>query len=104
MSSIGENYPFILREALFANVPVVAPEIAGVPEIVENGGNGFLYPPGDVQALGSIFLKLAKNPDILKELDPASHEVKLIATEVKELEKEYSQVILSSCSQAAQRV
>lgn len=104
MSSIGENYPFILREALFANVPVVAPEIAGVPEIVENGGNGFLYPPGDVQALGSIFLKLAKNPDILKELDPASDEVKLIATEVKELEKEYSRVILSSCSQAAQRV
>ncbi len=98
MSSIGENYPFILREALFAKVPVVATEIAGVPEIVDDGENGFLYAPGDVEALTSIFLKLARNRSILEELDWEPNEVKLIAAEARELEREYSRVVLSSCS------
>ena len=96
MPSIGENYPFILREALFANVPVAATEIAGVPEIIKDGKNGFLYPPGDVEALVSIFLKLAKKTNILKELTPTSNEIKLISTEAKELEKAYYGVILEN--------
>jgi len=62
MPSLGENYPFILREALYAGLPVVATAIAGVPEIIRDGENGFLIPPGDVEALADIFAKIA-NPD-----------------------------------------
>jgi glycosyltransferase involved in cell wall biosynthesis len=69
MPSIGENYPFIIREALFAGVPVVATAIAGVPEIIAPGRNGFLVPPGDVGALVAVFWALQEDAGLLETLD-----------------------------------
>ncbi|MFQ5486704.1 MAG: glycosyltransferase, partial [Desulfobacterales bacterium] len=54
MPSLGENYPFVLREALYAGLPALASAIAGVPEIIIDGENGFLIPPGDAEALADI--------------------------------------------------
>ncbi|PIZ52778.1 hypothetical protein COY25_04550 [Candidatus Uhrbacteria bacterium CG_4_10_14_0_2_um_filter_41_7] len=42
-----ENSPTVIYEALAAGVPVVASEIGGVGELVENGRNGFLFKPED---------------------------------------------------------
>ncbi|MCH8875140.1 glycosyltransferase, partial [candidate division KSB1 bacterium] len=94
MSSIGENYPFVLREALAANVPVVATEIAGVPEIIEDGKNGFLYPPGDVEALAAIFLEVSKDSQIVEQLETGAQIIKKIDQEAAELEKEFRRFIM----------
>ena len=47
MASFAEGVPVVLMEAMAAGVPVVATQIAGVPELVEDGVSGFLVPPGD---------------------------------------------------------
>jgi glycosyltransferase involved in cell wall biosynthesis len=46
-----EGLPFSLIEASCCGLPMVASEIGGVAEIVQEGANGFLVPPGDERAL-----------------------------------------------------
>jgi len=46
-----ENAPLIALEARAARCPVIAPRIGGLPELVEEGVDGFLYSPGDVADL-----------------------------------------------------
>lgn len=46
-----ENAPLVVLEARAAGVPVVAPRIGGLPELVEHGRDGLLYDPGSVADL-----------------------------------------------------
>jgi glycosyltransferase involved in cell wall biosynthesis len=46
-----ENAPLVLLEARAAGCPVVAPAIGGIPELVEDGVDGWLYRPGDAADL-----------------------------------------------------
>ena len=93
MPSLGENYPFILREALYAGLQVVATAIAGVPEIIVDGENGFLIPPGDVEALADIFVKIANSPTFLAQPNSQKSEIKLIEQDAQEFEQIYFKLV-----------
>lgn len=51
LPSFAEGVPVVLMEAMAARVPVVATNVMGVSELVEDGVVGFLVPPGDSHAL-----------------------------------------------------
>jgi glycosyltransferase involved in cell wall biosynthesis len=51
LSSSWENFPHAVVEALAVGTPVIATRVGGVPEVVEDGVNGLLVPPGDAAAL-----------------------------------------------------
>lgn len=51
LPSFAEGVPVVLMEAMASARPVVTTQIAGVPELVEDGVSGRLVPPGDVDAL-----------------------------------------------------
>jgi glycosyltransferase involved in cell wall biosynthesis len=51
LPSFAEGVPVVLMEAMAAGRPVIAPHVAGVPELVEDGVSGFLAAPGDLQGL-----------------------------------------------------
>ena len=63
-----ENLPFSIMEALAAGKPVVASDIGGIPEMVDDGVNGFLFPAGDVDALARRIADLLDSPDLRREL------------------------------------
>ncbi|HTM68942.1 MAG TPA: glycosyltransferase [Candidatus Binatia bacterium] len=49
-SLVIENAPAAIMESLSRGTPVVAAATGGVPELVTEGGTGFLFPPGDADA------------------------------------------------------
>lgn len=51
LPSLSEGFPFVILEALAMSRPVVATQVNGVPEIIEDGCTGLLVPPRDAQAL-----------------------------------------------------
>ncbi|MGB3760534.1 MAG: glycosyltransferase family 4 protein [Rivularia sp. (in: cyanobacteria)] len=63
-SSFAEGVPVVLMEAMAAGVPVVAPQIAGVSELVENGVSGYIVPPGDTISLAKSIEKLLNDAEL----------------------------------------
>jgi glycosyltransferase involved in cell wall biosynthesis len=53
MTSLWEGLPLVLLEAMAAGCPVVAYEIDGTRDVVENGEHGLLVPAGDVNGLSA---------------------------------------------------
>lgn len=51
LPSISEGMGLVLLEAMQAEVPIVAHAVGGIPEVIRNGKDGILVPPGDVNSL-----------------------------------------------------
>ncbi len=66
--SSWENLPHTVVEALAAGAPVVATAVGGVPEVVRDGENGVLVPPGDAAALAAAVERLRSDPALRERL------------------------------------
>ncbi len=71
MASFAEGVPVVLMEAMAACVPVVATQVAGVPELVEPGVSGFLVPPGDAKSLAQKTAMLLADADLRQRFGDA---------------------------------
>jgi len=59
-----EGIPVVLMEAMASGVAVVASDLSGIPELVEDERCGLLVPPRDVQGLASALALLYNNAEI----------------------------------------
>ncbi len=69
-----EGIPVTLMEAMSTGAAVVASAITGIPELVEDGVNGLLVPPGDPDALAAALARLAADPDLRRRFGTAGRE------------------------------
>ena len=53
LPSFAEGLPVVLMEAMALRRPVISTLVAGIPELVRSGENGWLVPAGDVDALAA---------------------------------------------------
>ena len=58
----GESFGMVLTEAFASGTPVVASDIAGYRDVVQDGRDSVLVPAGDAVALGETLLELASDP------------------------------------------
>jgi phosphatidylinositol alpha-mannosyltransferase len=58
-----ESFGLTLVEAMAAGVPVVASDIPGYREVVRNGVDGLLVPPGDPGALAAALERVLGDPE-----------------------------------------
>lgn len=63
-----EGIPVALMEAMASSRAVVSTSISGIPELVEDGVNGLLVPPGDAQALAKAMRTLLEDKPRAKEM------------------------------------
>lgn len=56
-----ECYPLAILESMASKVPVIASEIGGIPDIIEDGVNGILVPPKNKEDLKKAILNLLRN-------------------------------------------
>lgn len=73
-ASFMEGLPVVLMEALGLNVPVIAPRVAGIPELVEDGVAGLLFAPADWNALAGCLSRLLADPQLRARLAQAGRE------------------------------
>jgi len=67
MPSRSEAWGMAALEAMAHGVPVIANDIGGLAELVEDGNGGWLVRPGDPAALARAITYAATNPDRLRE-------------------------------------
>jgi colanic acid/amylovoran biosynthesis glycosyltransferase len=73
LPSFAEGLPVAIMEAMALRRPVISTFIAGIPELVRNGENGWLVPSGDVDALlGALKTCLAAPQDVLQRMSNAA--------------------------------
>ncbi|MBI2821390.1 MAG: glycosyltransferase [Acidobacteria bacterium] len=65
LPSISEGLPNVLLESMAAAVPVIATDVGGNAEVVEDGVTGLLVPPRDPQALARAICRLLRDPQML---------------------------------------
>ncbi|MFM7201769.1 MAG: glycosyltransferase [Myxococcota bacterium] len=63
-----ENAPLTVLEALSLGRPVLAPQVGGLPELIQAEVNGLLYPPGDRLALAACVQRLLTERGLLEKL------------------------------------
>jgi len=63
-----ENSPLVIREAFAAGVPVVAADLGGMAEMVEDGRSGLLFRPGDAADLRRCLARLLEEPGLRERL------------------------------------
>ncbi len=69
-----EGIPVVLMEAMASELPVVASRLSGIPELVDDGTNGFLVPPRDAQALAEALERLSADPEMRRHFGIAGRE------------------------------
>ncbi len=74
LASDTEGLPVALLEAMATGLPVIATRVGGVPELVEDGVNGFLVPPGDPGELASAIEKLVCDAELRQRMGAAGRQ------------------------------
>jgi glycosyltransferase involved in cell wall biosynthesis len=68
LPSLSEGSPNVLLESMAACVPIVATNVGGVPEIVDDGESATLVPPANADILGKSILELLIDRSRAKQL------------------------------------
>jgi len=72
-----EGWGLSLMEAMACRKPVVATDVGGVPELVSDGVEGFLVPPGDPKIMADALVRLLKDPSLRNRMGKAGAETVL---------------------------
>ena len=64
----SDNLPTVIMEAMACGVPVVATRLAGVPEMICDGSEGFLVAPRDPPALAQAMAKLLRDSSLARAM------------------------------------
>lgn len=62
--SFLEGLGSVLLEGMAAGLPIIASETGGIPDVIEDGYNGRLIPPGDSKKLAQVIIELIENPSM----------------------------------------
>lgn len=74
LPSLWEGLPNVLLEAMAAGIPVVATDVDGVSEIVDDGKTGILIPPKDPDAIASAVNRLLHDEALADSLRRAARQ------------------------------
>ena len=85
-----ENCPYSVIETLCTGKPVIGANIGGIPELVKNNKNGFIYKYDDVDALAEKMKTLFEDDKLVKKF---SKQAKEIAKEQYSKENYYKKIM-----------
>ena len=72
MPSEMESFGLAALEAMACRVPSVSTNVGGVPELIDDGVNGFLFPVGDIESMALAAVDILHNPTRLEAMSTAA--------------------------------
>ena len=63
LTSLSETFPYAITEGARAKLATVSSNVGGVPKLIEHGKTGYLFMPGDSDALSESLAALASSED-----------------------------------------
>ena len=70
----NECFPLVLLEAMQWRLPLVSSDEGGIPDIVQDGVNGFVCPRQDVDSLANALEQLITNPTLRHQMGEAGYQ------------------------------
>lgn len=87
IASVSEVQSIPTLQAAACGLPVVAADAAALPELVQDGVNGFLVSPDDPEAISRAILKITRDPDCARSMGLASLAIGRAHAEERSFEK-----------------
>jgi glycosyltransferase involved in cell wall biosynthesis len=72
--SVSDGFGYVVGEAMASGLPVIVTSCSGAADLVRDGVNGYIVPPGDVGAICERLTHLAGNPALVRTLGAAARE------------------------------
>ena len=99
LPSYNEGMPMSILDAMGYGLPIVSTNVGGIPKIVRNGINGYLFNPGDVKGMASAICNLLVNDEQRKQMGYQSIRIVKngysITDHINKIEKIYSELLLN---------
>ncbi len=92
LPSSSESFGLVALEAMSAEVPVVASNAGGLPEVIDHGVTGFLHDPGHIAGFVSSVLRLLQNEPLRRTMGRRARKVARTRFSVDEMVSRYIQV------------
>lgn len=97
-SIYNEPFGLVIPEYFWHGIPVLGSRAGAIPELINDGYNGFLFPPGDVEALKVLLETLSSDSKLLGELNENARRSAAafdMSVHLRKLEEIYERVALS---------
>ena len=101
LSSLWEQFPLSILEAMMVGRPVVATAVDGIPEAVVDGVTGFLVPPRDPDALAAALLRVLRDPALARRMGEAGRQRALELFTVEAMIRKYETFLQKTCLSSA---
>jgi glycosyltransferase involved in cell wall biosynthesis len=98
LTSASEGIPQALLEASAAGIPSVASQVGGVPEVIDHGRTGLLFPNGNQDALIAAMFGLLTDPGRARRMGEAARGRVESLFHIRRMAKDYHQQFLELLS------
>jgi glycosyltransferase involved in cell wall biosynthesis len=101
LPSVAEAFGLVLAEALYLGVPVIASRVGGIPEIIDDGVDGILVPPGNAESLAAAVTSLLAHPERRQALAGAGRDKVVQRFKFSDMVRAYESLYERLAGQAA---
>jgi len=74
LSSVSETFPYSILEGVCAGCATICSDVGGMPELIDTGENGYIFPVGDYDRLAKYLARLGNDPELRRSFSEALYE------------------------------
>jgi glycosyltransferase involved in cell wall biosynthesis len=104
LTSRSEGQPLTVLEAGLAGLPVVASRVGGLQEMIDDGGNGFLFPEGNHPAAAALLGRLLADPALRRRVGDDARARVIQSGSARAVAEAYQREYLSLLGEKARRI
>ncbi|OLN23222.1 N-acetyl-alpha-D-glucosaminyl L-malate synthase BshA [Domibacillus antri] len=87
-----ESFGLVALEAMACGVPCVGTDAGGIPEVIEDGRNGFICPVGDIEAISAAAIRLLTDSQLYETMKTQAIETVRIRFHSSDIVEQYERV------------